>query len=169
MRVEVVTVAVALAAWVLGAGEGASAGGPQPKTIAAWNAYVAATETRIASELGAIGPFLVSDHTDDRDAARDAITKGAIPIGTLSTVDRFGRTLEVPGGTIAHWRGAVLLPGMSLDSVLLQTCCEAERKPTCCGPQPVPGACGCGGHGREGPGGTRCTRLTSHAVAATRE
>jgi hypothetical protein len=118
MRVEVVTVAVALAAWVLGAGEGASAGGPQPKTIAAWHAYVAATETRIASELGAIGPFLVSDHTDDRDAARDAITKGAIPIGTLSTVDRFGRTLEVPGGTIAHWRGAVLLPGMSLDSVL---------------------------------------------------
>jgi hypothetical protein len=118
MRVGVVTAAVALAVWVSGPSAEASAGGPQPKTIEAWNAYVAATEARIASELAATGPFLVSDHTDDRDANRKAITRGAIPIGPLSTVDRFGRTLEVPGGTIAHWRGAVLLPGVSLDSLL---------------------------------------------------
>ena len=118
MRVGVVTVAMALAVWVSGPSAEASAGGPQPKTIEAWNAYVAATEARIESELAATGPFLVSDHTDDRDAARDAITRGAIPIEPLSTVDRFGRTLEVPGATIAHWRGAVLLPGVSLGSLL---------------------------------------------------
>jgi hypothetical protein len=127
MRVGVVT--VALAVWVSGPSAEASAGGPRPKTIEAWNAYVAATEARIESELAATGPFLVSDHTDDRNANRDSITKGAIPIGPLSTVDRFGRMLEVPGGTIAHWRGAVLLPGVSLDSVLRLLQHPDERGP----------------------------------------
>ena len=116
MKVGVVTVAVTLA--VSGPSAEASVGGPEPKTVEAWNAYVAATETRIASELAATARFLVSDQTDDRDATRDAITKGGIPIAPLSTADRFGRTREVPGGTIAHWRGAVLLPGISLGSLL---------------------------------------------------
>lgn len=118
MRVYVVAVAVALAVGTPSLGAEASAAEPQPKTIEAWNAYVAATEARIESELAAAGAFLVSDLTDDRGDARDAILTGGIPVGPLSTVDRSGQTLSAPGGTIAHWRGAVLLPGISLDALL---------------------------------------------------
>jgi hypothetical protein len=114
----VVAVAVTLAVWSPALGAEASAGKPQPKTIEAWNAYVAATETRIESELAATGAFLASDATDERGVIRDAITRGVIAVGALSTVDRSGRALPVPGGTIAHWRGAVLLPGVSLDTLL---------------------------------------------------
>jgi hypothetical protein len=120
---------MALALWTPLLSAAASAGGPQPNTIEAWNAYVAATETRIESELAAAGAFLVSDRTDDRGVTRDAITRGAIPIGTSSTVDRAGRKLPVPGGTIAHWRGAVLLPGISLDALLHQLQHPDERGP----------------------------------------
>ena len=129
MRRGVVAVAMALALWTPLLSAAASAGGPQPNTIEAWNAYVAATETRIESELAAAGAFLVSDRTDDRGVTRDAITRGAIPIATLSTVDHSGRTLEVAGGTIAHWRGAVLLPGISLDALLHQLQHPDERGP----------------------------------------
>jgi hypothetical protein len=114
----VFAVVAALAAFTPALGAEASAGGPPPKTIEAWTAYVAATEARIDSELAATGAFLASDHTDGRGATRDAIGRGAIPVATLSTVDRAGRPLPVPGATVAHWRGAVLLPGMSLDQLL---------------------------------------------------
>lgn len=92
--------------------------GPQPDTAAAWNAYVAATEARIEHELAASGAFLVSDFTADRHMTRDAISRGDIAVGTLSTRDRAGRTLAVPNGTVAHWRGAVLLHGVTLDALL---------------------------------------------------
>ena len=118
MRVGVVAVASALAMWTPLLRAEAIAAGPEPKTMAAWNAYVAATETRIASELAATGLFLVSDLADQPGAIRDAITRGEIPVGMLSTVDCTGQVLPVPGATIAHWRGAVLLPGISLDSLL---------------------------------------------------
>jgi hypothetical protein len=114
----VVGVAAALAVFTPALGAEASAGGPPPKTIAAWTAYVAATESRIESELAATGAFLASDHTEGRGVTRSAIGKGAIPIAAVSTVDRAGRPLPVPGATVAHWRGAVLLPGMSLDQLL---------------------------------------------------
>jgi hypothetical protein len=116
VKAWLVVVAAALAAPSLSAE--AVAGGPQPRTLDAWHAYVASTEARIESELTAAGPFLGSDRTDERDKTREAIARGDIPIAALSTVDDLGQTLDVPGGTIAHWRGAVLLPGMSLDTLL---------------------------------------------------
>jgi hypothetical protein len=95
-----------------------STGGPQPETAAAWNAYVAATEARIEQELTAGGGFLVSDFTSGRREIRDAVSAGGITIGPLSTRDQAGRALAVPNGTVAHWRGAVLLPGVTLDALL---------------------------------------------------
>jgi hypothetical protein len=118
MRSHLVLAATTFALWTPALDAEAAAGGPQAKTVDAWNAYVAATEARIETELSATGPFLVTDLTDDSRVIRDAIGKGQIPLGTLSTVDRSGRELEMPGGTIAHWRGAVLLPGIALDALL---------------------------------------------------
>ena len=129
MRAGTVVVAVALAVSTSTLSADTSPGGPQPRTLEAWNAYVAATEIRIESELAATGPFLMSDLGDERGVTREAIARGDIPVTTSSTVDRTGQTLEVPGGTIAHWRGAVLLPGISLDTLLQRLQHPDERGP----------------------------------------
>jgi hypothetical protein len=131
MRVWVVMVSAALAAWTPVLAAETFAGGPQPKTIQAWSAYVAATETRIESELASTDAFLVSDFTADRGVTRNAIGSGAIPVGRLSATDRAGRVLPVPGGTVAHWRGAVFLPRVSLQALLHQL-----QHPHECGPYP---------------------------------
>lgn len=129
MRAGIVVAAVALAVVTSTLNADTSSGGPQPRTLEAWNAYVAATETRIEPELAASGTFLASDLEDERGVTREAIARGDIPVRTLSTVDRAGRALQVPGGTIAHWRGAVLLPGISLDTLLQLLQHPDERGP----------------------------------------
>ena len=129
MRAGVVAVAVAVTAFTPAVRVEASAGELPPKLIAAWNSYVAATEARIESELASTGAFLVSDHTDSRGVTRDAIAKGVIPVATASTVDRSGRALAVPGATVAHWRGAVLVRGISLDVLLHRLAHPDERGP----------------------------------------
>lgn len=70
----------------------ASAAGPQPDTIAAWNAFVSATETRIR---------------------RDVKEVRASPPAGLN-----GETIAVAGGTIHHWTGAVLVRGVGLETML---------------------------------------------------
>jgi hypothetical protein len=129
VRAGIVVAAVALAVVTSTLNADTSSGGPQPRTLEAWNAYVAATETRIESELSATGPFLMSDLEDERGMTRAAISRGDTPVRTLSTVERAGRTLEVPEGTIAHWRGAVLLPGTSIDTLLQLLQHPDERGP----------------------------------------
>ena len=102
----------------LGAPAHAGAATLQPQTVHAWNTYVASTETRINQELASPRGFLVTDFSPDREAVRDAIGKGAIPIDRLSSRDGEGKVIAVPDGLIAHWRGAVFLPGLSLDALL---------------------------------------------------
>jgi hypothetical protein len=103
--------------------------GPKPMTVRAWERYVAATEARIDRELASNGAFLVSDFSAARAVTRDAVRSGAIPVGTLATADASGRELSVPGGTVAHWRGAVLLPGVTLDTLLHRLQYPDERGP----------------------------------------
>jgi hypothetical protein len=102
----------------------AFAAGPSPKVLAAWNAYVAATEARMESELNSLlvpangGRFLASDFTGNREVTRSAIGAGDIPIRSQTTVDQSGQVMSVPGATVAHWRGSVLLRGVALDALL---------------------------------------------------
>jgi hypothetical protein len=96
----------------------ASAATLQPRTVQAWKAYVAATEARIATELTSKRGFLATDFAADRNRTREAIVRGDIPIGKLATVDRSGKLITAPDGLIAHWRGAVFLPGVTLDALL---------------------------------------------------
>jgi hypothetical protein len=110
--------AVLVIAGAHGAPTHADAASLQLQTVQAWNAYVASTEARIHSELASPQGFLVTDFSPDRGAVRDAIGKGAIPVGRLLSRDGEGRDFVVPDGLIAHWRGAVLLRGVSLDALL---------------------------------------------------
>ena len=110
-------------------GQSTAAATLQSATSQAWNAYVAATEARIDAELRASGKFLTTDFTRDDRVTRDAIARGDIPIGKLTALDRHGNTIDVPDGLIAHWRGAVFLPGVSLDALLHRLQHPSERGP----------------------------------------
>lgn len=101
----------------------------QPQTVQAWKAYVAATEARIDNELASHGGFLVTDFAADGKNTRNAIARGAIPMGKLATFDGSGKVMSVPGGLIAHWRGAVFLPGVTLDVLLHRLQHPSERGP----------------------------------------
>jgi hypothetical protein len=79
------------AAAVLCAAVPASAAGPRPDTIAAWDAYVKAAEVRM----------------DGGD--------GCAP---SNPTDLHGEAVHVTGGTIHHWVGAVLVRGVTVDTVV---------------------------------------------------
>jgi hypothetical protein len=67
---------------------------PERATLDAWQRYAASVEGRL-----------------DRGRA----TAGSIPRDGLSAS---GESVPVPSGTISHWRGAVLLRGITLDRLL---------------------------------------------------
>ncbi len=104
---------------------------PESRTLAAWKTYVDVTEARIRSELDSPRGFLASDFTSDRPDIRRQVTHGAIVLGRVTTRDGEGREIDIPGGTIQHWRGAVFLPGVTLAPLL-----DALRHPPEHGPFP---------------------------------
>ena len=88
------------------------------ETIAAWQRYVEATEQRIAGELEAGSRFLVQDFGDDAAGARRDVLAGNVRIDRMETRGADGERIEVQKGAIHHWRGSVLIPGVTLDDVL---------------------------------------------------
>jgi len=83
---------------------------PGADTVAAWDRYIGLTERRMESELNKPAAFL---HTDFN------LLKGSnIYIQRLETKDEKGKEIEVPGGSIHHWMGAVFVPGKDLETVL---------------------------------------------------
>jgi len=68
----------------------------QPQTVAAWERYVAATEHQL-------------DKT--RSEARAPRVKS-------NEIGADGESIQVPGGTISDWRGAVFIPNITLDGLL---------------------------------------------------
>ena len=107
----------------------ADAAPPESRTLAAWKTYVDLTEARIRSELDSPRGFLASDFTNDRAELRSQVLRGSIVAGRVAMRDREGREIDVPGGTIQHWRGAVFLPGITLAPLL-----DALRHPPEHGP-----------------------------------
>jgi hypothetical protein len=92
----------------------------QPVTLKAWNAYVKATEQRIARELRSADGFLVLDFQQATQAAleRRAVLAGEISVKKMQTVDPVGEKIPVPDGMIHHWRGSVFIPGASLEEIV---------------------------------------------------
>ena len=109
----------------------AAAAPPESRTLAAWQTYVGLTEARIRRELDSPRGFLASDFTSDRDELRRQVMRGSILLGRVTTRDDQGREIDIPGGTLQHWRGAVFLPGITLRPLL-----DALRHPPEHGPFP---------------------------------
>jgi hypothetical protein len=91
----------------------------KPKTTAAFDKYVAATEQRFSSELKPGGAFLYVDarpaHEREADYAR--LKSGEILIDKLTTRSP-GVDKDVPDGMVHHWVALVFVPGVKLDHVL---------------------------------------------------
>ena len=80
--------------------------------------YVAATEARIEGELQTSGRFLSIDFDTaaGRQRARAALRDGAVMVTNLQSES--GAGVDVPGGAIHHWRGAVFIPHATVNDVL---------------------------------------------------
>ena len=90
----------------------------QPETLAAWTAYVAATEARITSELSQTSGFLTTDFSAGNEPIRSIVRNGGIPVSSMRTRNRNGSAIDIPDGLISHWRGTVFLPGVRLETLL---------------------------------------------------
>jgi putative flippase GtrA len=113
-----VSMAAVLAVLSLSLPPDASAAELTAATRRAWQRYVAVTEARIEGELHTPGRFLSLDFDTaaDRQRARAALRDGAVIVTNLQA--ERGAGVEVPGGTIHHWRGAVFVPHATVDDVL---------------------------------------------------
>jgi hypothetical protein len=82
----------------------------QPQTVAAFDRYVRATEAQMVPD-----PFLRVDGLSAvaRRAALAELSRGEVYIERLSTQEA-GKSIDVPGGLIHHWLGAVFVPGATL-------------------------------------------------------
>lgn len=86
------------------------------ETLRAWEQHVARTESRNKRELNPTGPFLVLDLGEDAAQSRATLRRGMVLV-TEAEPGGDGR-IDVPSGTIHHWRGAMFIPGATLESVL---------------------------------------------------
>lgn len=86
----------------------------QPRTIAAFDRYVRATEAQMVPE-----PFLRIDAIPAAERVRTLtdLKRGELYVERLSTREA-GKSIDVPGGMIHHWLGAAFVPGATVDQAL---------------------------------------------------
>lgn len=104
-------------AWLLGIlcfAQPAGAADLQPKTVAAFDRYVAATEAQRQSR----SPFLwIDGNTPAQRAQRGRVRGGELLIEALETREA-GRKIDIPDGLAHHWLGAVFVPGATLEHAI---------------------------------------------------
>jgi len=96
---------------LMGALYGLQAAELKPETIAAFDRYVKLTEEGYAKQQG-FENFLWLDHHPDQ---KSLVWLQQSVVAPLRTLDR-GAKIEVPGGVIQHWLGAVYLERADADA-----------------------------------------------------
>lgn len=91
--------------------------------LAGWDRYVAAVEARRAADVGDRGRFLLMDFESTAAVERRALEAGRLVVERVDAPSRGGASIDIDDGMVHHWRGAVLLPGITIDELLarLQT------------------------------------------------
>jgi hypothetical protein len=91
----------------------------KPKTVTAFDKYVAATETRINAELKPGGTFLYVDGLSPNamQGSYEKLKKGEVLVEKLETKSP-GISADVPDGMVHHWVGLIFIPGATLAQVL---------------------------------------------------
>jgi len=113
-------VTAATAALLLGAAAQLTAAHLYPEATGAWNIYIRATETRIARELNSPGGFLALDFAPGAPAARRSLLAGDVIVEPMAATGANGQTIEVPSALVHHWRGAVLIPRITVSALVAQ-------------------------------------------------
>jgi putative flippase GtrA len=90
------------------------------ETERAWRRHVQAVEARIDRELAQPGRFLAIDHEApaDRAAAMREAREGGVVVTNVAAGGEEGRGIELPSGTIHHWRGLAFVPGATVDELI---------------------------------------------------
>ena len=104
-----------------GAAPDAGAAELRPETVVAWNGYIASREKKIAEELASSKGFLAMDFQDSREAAaeRRAVLAGEVSVKRMNPAG--GKDdVQVPGGTIHHWRGVVFVPDVPFEFAMFR-------------------------------------------------
>jgi len=91
----------------------------KPETIAAFDRYVQASESKMAAEDYGGGQFLYLDGlpSDRRAAALERLQRGEVVIEKLETSAN-GKAITAPGGMIHDWIGTVFISGATLQQTL---------------------------------------------------
>ncbi len=98
---------------------GLSAADLKPKTTAAFDKYVAATEQRFSNELKPGGPFLYIDElsAQQRQDSYQRLKNGEILVDKRETKAP-GVSSDVPDGLVHHWVALVFVPGVTLKQTI---------------------------------------------------
>jgi hypothetical protein len=111
---------VVVVVMVLGSAAGLAAAHLCPESVAGWNRYVSATEARIARELRSPRGFLALDFAPESAAARRAVLAGEIVVESMETTGAGGAPLDVESAMVHHWRGAILIPRMTVSRLVAE-------------------------------------------------
>lgn len=97
-----------LAVTLIGSTAALAAAHLRPEAAVAWDVYVRETETRIAGELKSTRGFLALDFAPNAAAERRTLSGGELVVEPMA-----GGEFNAPAARIEHWRGAVLLRGIT--------------------------------------------------------
>jgi hypothetical protein len=118
-RIHIFRNFIAILLCLFGLRAGSLAAELKPKTTAAFDHYVAATEARFSNELRPDGPFLYVDglQPDARKSSYEQLKQGAILVEKIETKAP-GVSADIPDGIVHHWVSLVFIPGVTLASTL---------------------------------------------------
>jgi hypothetical protein len=88
------------------------------RTESGWQQYVTATERRIARQSADATRFLAMDFYEPAARDRQSVLAGGIPVSSMPEAAPDGRPIDVEDAWMHHWRGAVLIPGVTVNQVL---------------------------------------------------
>ena len=91
-----------------------------PETEAGWARYVAAVEARRTNEHNHGLRFLAGDFLRRGSADRRTLSAGELVIDEMPvpSTRRETQDLDVPDAMVHHWRGAIFVPGATLDGLM---------------------------------------------------
>ena len=91
-----------------------------PETLAAFDRYVALTDTRIRTQVSDPSGFLYLNTLPaaGRGRAFASLRRGNLYVTPITARGGSSGPVAVPGGLIHHWLGAVFIPGVSMADVL---------------------------------------------------
>lgn len=89
----------------------------RPATLQAWTAYERQVDARLAGASADAAPFFALDAYGVK-GWREAALKGGIAMHQLERPAPAGAKVEIPGGKIHHWTGAIFVPETTVARVL---------------------------------------------------